>query len=132
MAALPLHVQQHVAAGAAGGRHGQGAHRQGVTGGEFEQVKGVDHADHLVERAAIHRQPTVAALHERRPDLLDGGLLGYRHQLGARSHHLTHHPLGKADYSTDPQQLVVGTDSGGGALAPEGGHVGLRPRLRGR
>ncbi len=85
VASLPLHVEQQVAAGAAGRCIGDRANWQRIAGFELEQIKGMEHPDDFVERSPVYRQPTVAALREDRGDILQGIVLGNRHQIGPRS-----------------------------------------------
>ena len=66
---LPLHVDEQVAAGPARRRHRHRPDRERAPCSQLEEVEGVQHPHDLVERAAIHREPAVAALGEGLPDL---------------------------------------------------------------
>ena len=84
----------------------------------------MQHADDLVERAAVHRNPAVAALGEHHPDVIQRRVLLHRHELGARGHDLAHRPYAERHHPAHHHQLVVGPEADRGALAPDRAEVG--------
>ena len=104
----------------------------GSPGSQLEQIEGVEHADDLVEGPAVHRNPAVAALGEHHPDVLQRRVLVHRHDVGARGHDFAHGADAEGHYAAHHHQLVVGPESDGGALAPDGAKVGGPLRGAGR
>ena len=124
VAPLALHVEQQVAAGPAGRGHRHRPHGQRIARLQPEQIERVQHADDVVERLAEHRDAAVAALGEDHADVVERRVLVDGHDVGARRHDLAHRPNAERHDAADQQQLVVGPEADGGALAPDRAQVG--------
>jgi hypothetical protein len=124
MPALPLHVEQEVPAVPAGRRDRDRSHRQRISRPELEEIECVEHADDLVEGAAEHRDPAVAALGKHHANVLQRGVLLDRDDVGARGHDLAHRAHGERHDAAHHYQLVVRPDPYRGALAPDRTKVG--------
>ena len=93
--------REHLAGEPAGG-HRVVARRQG-----FQHIVHVQHAEYIVEIAAVDRQARVAPLADLHDELAQRRLGGERDQLRARDHHLARGEIGEAEDAVEHLFLLL-------------------------
>ena len=94
------------------------------------QAVQAEHADHIVERAAAHGQPRVAAVVDTSEQCIDGLVELEPLDLGARDHHRADLPLVEAEDVAHHLVLLALDDAGVDALFQAGRDLLLGDRAR--
>ena len=72
-----------------------------------QQIPRGHHADNLLDRSFGDRQPAVRRIGQRRADLFGIGVGIEPVDLGPRSHHFAHRPIGQPDHARDDRPLAL-------------------------